>query len=499
MHKIRRHTLFIVIMAMAMLMAAAACVCAVSVKNAVGYVNASDGLNVRKSAKTSADIVTTLENDTKLTIKAVVFKSKTSTKASKKWYKISVDGKTGYVRADYVDGLKYNTVEAKVTSAVNYRKGAGTEMTNVGSLKKGSKVKVYLKATPVSSTAGSSKTWYMIKVNGKKYYACSKYFKLIESTSATDEANKAETEANKKAEEEAAAKITVTVSNLTYPNENTPITEGRAFSLAGKITASDKISNLDIGITDEDGNWVIRVPKQPNSTTFDISTVDNDIKFGMLNAGTYYYVAKVKVNDITKEAFSHKFAVVNTVQKTLTDSIIKSRINELVSALKGKYFTVDLEPASGAVDEACNVENVIKQNSVVLELLRTNKGGENLDAALMPSHYNPGGIAQQKGYSCCGFANFAGWYIAADTITDDVSFKPIKVDVTYDYDNMSKYAKVGDILRSTSHSYMVISVDSDGCTVLDCNWDHQSVVKKHTITYGYYSSVTINRAINRAE
>lgn len=523
----RRKHILIIVMAIAMVMATAICVSAASVNNASGRINSAEGLNVRKAASADSKILGSLADNTKIAIKAVVFEKKSNAKAKWKWYRISYNGKTGYVRSDYVDGIKYTAVDAKTnTTNVNYRKGAGKGMDVAGTIKKkATKVKVLLKAVPAAGTEGSSKTWYMIQVNGKKYYACSKYFKLIDSKAdeetkkteeeakkadeeakkkAEEEAKKADEEAKKKAEEEAkkaaeeaAAKVKITVSNLTYPSADTPVTEGRAFSLSGKITASEKMSNIDIGIQDTDDNWVIRVPVQPDSTTFNISTVDNDIKFGMLDAGTYKYVAVVKVNGVSKQAFSHKFTVVSAVNKTLTDKMIEERINELVDALAGTYFTVDQKPANGSVDEDCNVEKVIKQNSIVLELLKANKGGTDLSASLLPSHYNPGGIAQQRGYSCCGFANFAGWYIAADTITDDVSFKPIKTDVAYNYDNMSQYAKIGDILRSSSHSYMVISVENDGCMVLDCNWDYQSIVKKHKIEWGKYSSVTINRAINR--
>ena len=477
-------------------MATAVCVCAASVSNATGRVSVDTSLNLRKAADSNSEVIGTLKDNTKLTIKSIVFVSATGTKASKKWYKVTVNNKTGYVRSDYVDSIKYTSVDAKTTDEVNYRSGAGTGtgMKVKGALKKGNKVKVYLKATPAAGTEGGSKTWYMIQVGEKYYYACSKYFKLIEAKTDTDT-----TAADKKKAEEETKDFTITVSNLTYPAENSPITEGRAFSLSGTIKTSDIMTNVNIGIMDTDGNWVVRVPKQPNSKSFDVSSVDSDIRFGILNAGTYKYVANVKVNGTTKTAFSHKFSVINTVEKTLTDKTVMKRINELLDALDGKYFTVDGEPANGSVDEACNVEKVIKKNTIVLDLLETNKGGSNLNASLLPSHCNPGGIAQIKGWSCCGFANFAGWYIAADTINDDVSFKPIKMDVDYTYENMSKYARVGDILRSSSHSYMVISVDNDGCTVIDCNWDYHSIVSKHTVAWGKYSTVTINRAINRAD
>lgn len=159
---------------------------AASVNSGTAKINTpGDYGNVRAKAKLSSDVVMTLKDNTKVVVKSIVFDSKTSTAKTHKWYKISANGKTGYVRADIVDGQKYSAVDAKVTKGVTYRKGAGTNMTKVGTLKKGTKVKVYLKATPVSSTKGSSKIWYMIKVGSKKYYACSVYFKLIDNPEPT--------------------------------------------------------------------------------------------------------------------------------------------------------------------------------------------------------------------------------------------------------------------------------------------------------------------------
>lgn len=168
-------------------------VCAATANNATAQVNSSDGVNLRKAASTSSNIVTTLADDTKLTVKRVVFTSKTSTAKKYKWYYVTVNGKNGYIRSDYVNNLKYTTVTAKTTGSVKYRVGAGTEMKYVGTVAKGKSVTVKLKATPVSSTKGSSSTWYMIQVGGKNYYASSKYLKIQESKT-TDTEQKTEQE-----------------------------------------------------------------------------------------------------------------------------------------------------------------------------------------------------------------------------------------------------------------------------------------------------------------
>lgn len=153
---------------------------AASVKNATGLVNSKSGAYLRKTTSSSSKKVKLLKNNTKLTIKKVVFTKKTSTAKKYKWYQVTASGKSGYIRSDLVDTIKYTTVKGKITSKVNYRVGAGTKMKKKGSFKKGKEITIYLKAKPVSSTKGSSSTWYMVKVGSKKYYICSKQVKLLD-------------------------------------------------------------------------------------------------------------------------------------------------------------------------------------------------------------------------------------------------------------------------------------------------------------------------------
>lgn len=146
---------------------------AASVPDASGQINSSDGAVLRKSSSTSSSKVCVLTNKTKLTIHKEVFKSKTSTSKKNKWFYVTANGRKGYVRADLVSNIKYGSVSGKVTSKLNYRKGAGTKMKKVGTYKKGAKVTVVLKANPVSSTKGSSSTWYKVKSGSKYYYVSS--------------------------------------------------------------------------------------------------------------------------------------------------------------------------------------------------------------------------------------------------------------------------------------------------------------------------------------
>lgn len=163
---------------------------------ATGRIDSESGAYLRKSASTSSKKLTLLDDNTPLTIYREVYKSKTSTSRTKIWYYVKAGGTKGYVRADNVGSIQYSMVTAKVKSKVNCRKGPGTNMKKTGSLKKGSKVTVFLDARPVSSTAGGNKVWYRIYHNGKYSFVCSKYLKITGSVKSSGSVNPSQEQIN---------------------------------------------------------------------------------------------------------------------------------------------------------------------------------------------------------------------------------------------------------------------------------------------------------------
>ena len=155
---------------------------AASVPAASGQINSYDGAVLRRSASVNSASIAVLSDNTRITIHKEVFKSKTSTARKNKWYLVTANGSKGYVRSDLVDHITYGSVKGKTKARIAYRKGAGTRMKQKGSFKKGKKVTVVLKANPVRSTRGSSKTWYKVKAGSKYYYVCSSKVKLIDNT-----------------------------------------------------------------------------------------------------------------------------------------------------------------------------------------------------------------------------------------------------------------------------------------------------------------------------
>ena len=80
---------------------------------------------------------------------------------SSSWYKVSVNGKEGYVSGEYLTGttatnVALGTGTVKCSSSVNFRSAPNTSSTSYGELKNGTKVNV----------VGVSSGWYKVTYNG---------------------------------------------------------------------------------------------------------------------------------------------------------------------------------------------------------------------------------------------------------------------------------------------------------------------------------------------
>ncbi len=130
-----------------------------------GVVNTTDA-NVRAKASTTADVVTTAEKGDTLTLG----------EAREGWYKVTVHGKTGYIRADKVDvaSKTKSSAKAEVNAAtaksgdtvyvdkkgVNLRSRANTDADVVKKLAVGDALKVM----------GTSGEWYKVSSDGTYGY-----------------------------------------------------------------------------------------------------------------------------------------------------------------------------------------------------------------------------------------------------------------------------------------------------------------------------------------
>ena len=173
------HASVVLIVLAALMLILSAHTFAAASPDATGQVNASNGAYLRKSSTTGSKKVATLADNTALTIYREIYKSKKSTSKKNRWYYVKAsNGKKGYIRADLVDNIHYSMVSGTVKSKVNIRKGPGTRMKKNGTLKKGTKVTIYMDSRPVYSTRGRSKVWYRIYHNGKYSFVCSQSIKV---------------------------------------------------------------------------------------------------------------------------------------------------------------------------------------------------------------------------------------------------------------------------------------------------------------------------------
>lgn len=94
----------------------------------------SGGLNVRRAAGTSSDIVTSLYKGSYVTL---------MWRSGDWWYVEYDDGKFGYCHSDYIDTVSATARVVRTTSgSLNVRSGAGTSYSKIGSLPSGEVVLV---------------------------------------------------------------------------------------------------------------------------------------------------------------------------------------------------------------------------------------------------------------------------------------------------------------------------------------------------------------------
>ncbi len=131
-------------------------------------------VNFRKGPGTSYDSIKMLSKGTKLTVLAL----------ENGWYKVDVNGTTGYISKAYVTlddsaspttGGSTDTVTGTgtTTGSVNFRKGPGTSYASIKMLSKGTKLTIY------SLESG----WYKVDVNGTTGYVSKDFVKLDSGSS----------------------------------------------------------------------------------------------------------------------------------------------------------------------------------------------------------------------------------------------------------------------------------------------------------------------------
>lgn len=178
-----------------------------------------------------------------------------------------------------------------------------------------------------------------------------------------------------------------------------------------------------------------------------------------------------------------------------TESRIETRIDQLYEFIKQSnsgFFTVEPEKCgkkkinneSHKLCKNCKLSNIIKSDWFEAEF------GENVVSSWQFPINKTG-----EAWSCYAFSSFAAWYIHRSDNTDTVSRnKDENKTVSFDYESMSKYATIGDMLSlDDHHGAIFISCNSDGVYVLDSNYlgSYACMVTKHTVPYSQYATAVI--------
>lgn len=154
------------------------------------------------------------------------------------------------------------------------------------------------------------------------------------------------------------------------------------------------------------------------------------------------------------------------------DAEIQERIDELIAMFSGKYFTVNQGPClKDGREKSHGCENCNTTEIVKAKWFKERFGN------VKTTQF------QSTGKSCVGFAWFAEWYIFRENNQDSVKRKEFQK-MKFTYDELSKYAKKGDLVSVGGHSFILISYDETGVRVLDSNWkDLHCKVFEHRIKY----------------
>lgn len=96
------------------------------------------------------------------------------------------------------------------------------------------------------------------------------------------------------------------VTNLIVPGS---YDEGMTFDITGTVTADNSITEVTVGIYDENGNAISVGTANPNTTSYDLAGLNGSVDFASLTYGTYYYKITATTTAGSKELYNGTFTV----------------------------------------------------------------------------------------------------------------------------------------------------------------------------------------------
>lgn len=198
-------------------------------------------------------------------------------------------------------------------------------------------------------------------------------------------------------------------------------------------------------------------------------------------------------------------ATKDTTPDNVDQKTVEERIEKLKTALIGKYFTVaGTGPCTNHSGASC-------PNCRLFKVTESSWLKKTVD--LVPQYENNSpfthyyyGTPVTYGTQCAGFANFAGWYLFAQSPMDIVKFSEVKrgsfSSSTLDEALPGDIVAIGKDSSTRTHTMIYLSHDSSGVNVLDCNYylgASSYKICEHKIPYdkgSNWKNVTISRATN---
>ena len=255
--------------------------------------------------------------------------------ANNYWYKVSYNGKDGYIYSGDTKVVKFLTDDvgiSGVSAPTTLSQGSSFSIAGTISSKYNVLSNVSAYVYPGSATSGSASTGTSANVSTYSYsltgsavdsgvvfgsLSAGSYTYCISATAksyyCTDGKN-LQSNTTKKTLHTSGFAVTggtvsdtLSISNYNYP---TSIKQGNVYSIYGTITSTySNISSATVGVYDSSGNMKTGKTAYPNTKTYNIANLDNYVYFNNLTAGTYYYRVTASNSAGSKQLLNKQFTV----------------------------------------------------------------------------------------------------------------------------------------------------------------------------------------------
>jgi len=435
-----------------------------------------DVVNVRKGAGTNHGKLTTVKRGATYTSQGTAKDSSGAT-----WYKISINGTTGYILGTYVKVENTTTTTATTTTTtaastqkltvtgdpVNIRKGAGTTYAKLTTVKKGATFEVLGTAKD-----SSGKLWYKIKVNNDTGYILGDFAKVTGTPATTTTVTTGTTAA-------------ASTQKLTVTGDPVNIRKGAGTTYA-KLTTVKKGATFDVLGTAKDSSgklwYKIKVNNDTGYILGDFAKV----------TGTPATTATTTTTTATTGTTATTAPVVSkpaeTLRLTVTGDIVNIRkgagtnYGKLTTARKGATFlaTGSTKDSSGTVWYTMNFNGqtgyiistyvkVTSESSTTTTTTTTAQGGSSTAAQAQKLTVTGDVVNVRKGagtnYGKLTTVKRGATYTVSGTATDSsgkVWYK-IPVGSTTGY-IISTYVKVENITTTASTTTTTTTASSSAAT-----------------------------------